>query len=332
MDLLKTLCLTPGIPGHEHRVRQVILNNAKGLFDDIRTDPLGSLICLRRPRPASKGKRNPKPLKIMLAAHMDQIGFMVKHIDDRGFIRLTNFGGFDPRTLFARHVTICTAGGDIPGVLQAGSRPTHIASEEEKKKVPELNDFFVDVGLPAVTAKKQIKIGDMVVLDAPFTRMGKTVTTRALDNRVACWLVLRTLQQLKHHDCQIHAVFTVQEEVGLRGATTAAYDVKPDIGIGIDSTLAVDVPGVPEDQRVTMLGGGATLTVADSSVISDPALVAEFERIAEKHNIKHQRSILARGGTDTAATEGPRLAPRGDAVSRHRCGHARRDGGRTGVR
>jgi len=133
--------------------------------------------------------------------------------------------------------------------------------------------------------------------------MGKNVATGALDNRLACWLILRSLQQLKHHDCQIHAVFTVQEEVGLRGATTAGYAIQPDVGIGIDSTLAIDIPGVSEDQRVTVLGGGATITVADGSVIADLALVNEFEQLAEKHKIKTQRSVLPRGGTDTAALQ-----------------------------
>jgi endoglucanase len=188
-------------------------------------------------------------------------------------------------------------------VLQASGKPIHIASDEEKKKIPELTDFYIDLGLPAEEVKKQVKIGDMVVLQGPFSIMGKTVATLAIDNRVACWLVIRALEKLKHHDCQIHAVFTVQEEIGLRGAMTSAYDVKPDVGIGIDSTLAVDTPGVPEDQRVSVFGGGAAITVMDASVVSDISLVREFEQLAIKHNIKHQRSILPRGGTDTAALQ-----------------------------
>lgn len=200
MELLKRLCLTPGIPGREQRVRELILQNTKGLFDDIRTDPMGSLICLRRPRPAGK-KAAAKPLKVMLAAHMDQIGFLVKHIDDKGFVRLSSVGGFDTANAFATCDGV-HGDGRCPGVMNASGRPTHISSDEEKKKVPELADFFVDLGLPAVTVQKQVKIGDMVVLEAPFTVMGKSVASRAFDNRVACWIAIRALQQLKHHDCR----------------------------------------------------------------------------------------------------------------------------------
>jgi endoglucanase len=307
MDLLKALCQTPGTSGREHRVRDLILQKIKPLVDEIRTDPMGNVLCKRNPRPAatkkSRDAKHQKPLKIMLAAHMDQIGFLVKHIDDKGFLRLNPVGGFDARNLFARLVTVCTDDGDITGVLNPGGKPIHIASEEEKKKIPEIQDFLVDLALPPDEIKKRVKIGDPVVLQAPFTLIGKSVVAQCLDNRLACWLVIRALEQLKNHDAEIHAVFTVQEEVGLRGAQTSAYEIKPDIGIGIDSTLAVDTPGVPEDLRVTIFGGGAAITVMDSSVISDAALVAEFESLAKKHNIKHQRSILPRGGTDTAALQ-----------------------------
>lgn len=308
MDLLKLLTQTSGVPGQEHRLRQLITEKGKGLFDEIRTDRMGSLIALRKARPVKGSKtKNKTPLKIMLAAHMDQIGFVVRFIDDNGFVRIQNVGGFDTRNLFARMVNICPdpldPSKDLIGVLNPGGKPLHIASEEDKKKIPDVHDFVIDMGRPAAEVRKLVKIGDMVTLRAEFNETGNLIVGQALDNRIACWLVLRTLEKLKHHDCDIYAVFTVQEEVGCRGAGPAAAAIEPDIAISLDTTLAVDTPGVPEDQRVTKLGDGAGLMVLDSTVISDPLLLADFEAAAKKHRIKAQRTLLPRGGNDAATIQ-----------------------------
>jgi endoglucanase len=307
MDLLHRLTQTPGVPGREHRMRELIFSEAQDLFDDMSVDPMGSIIAVRHPRPAGGGTgttgEGSRPLRVMLAAHMDQIGFLVRHVDDKGFVRVQNVGGFDTRNLFARPVKVCTQSGDLPGVMNMAGKPIHVAGEEEKKKVPEVSELAIDLGLPAEQVKERVRIGDMVVMDVPFTEVGETVVAQALDNRISCWLLIRTLQQLEHHDCEIHCVFTVQEEVGLRGAGTSAYSVRPDIGIGVDTTLCLDTPGVPEDQVVTRQGSGAALTVMDSASIGDLELVETFERLAEQHEIEHQRSILPRGGTDTAGIQ-----------------------------
>jgi len=302
MQLLETLVMTAGVPGREHRVRELILRETQGLFDETRIDPMGSIIGVKKPtRPSDK------PLRIMLAAHMDQIGFMVRFIDDKGFIRVNPVGGFDTRNLFARLCTVCPdvrdPSRDLPGVLNPGGKPIHIASEEDKKKVPEIGEFAIDLGLPADQVKAQVKIGDMVVLSAPLRRVGNTVVSQCLDNRVACWIAIRALQQLQDHTCEIHCVFTVQEEVGLRGAQTSAFAVQPDVGIAIDTTLAVDTPGVGDEQCVSRLGQGAGLTAMDSSFISDLEVLETFERLAVANNIPHQRSILPRGGTDSGALQ-----------------------------
>ena len=252
MKLLEALATTPGIPGREHRMRDLIRKHTKGLFDDVSEDAMGSLICVRQPRDKDGKKKDvKKPTKVMLASHMDQIGFMVKHIDDKGFVRVVPVGGFDTRNLFARMVTICPdprePKKDITGVMNPSGKPIHIATDEEKKKIPDVGDFSIDLGMPADKVKKKVKIGDMVVMKAPVTEVGDTVVSQCLDNRIACWLAIRAMEKVKEtgHDCEIHCVFTVQEEVGLRGALTSAYAVKPDIGIGIDTTLCVDTPGVP---------------------------------------------------------------------------------------
>ncbi|MCA9886666.1 MAG: M42 family peptidase, partial [Anaerolineae bacterium] len=147
VDLLKRLCETPGIPGREERVAALIRKEVEGMFDEFTTDPMGSLICKRNARPAGSGGGKAK--RVMIAAHMDEIGFYVKYIDDKGFIRVNPAGGFDTRNLFSRRVLVCTKShGDLHGVMNPGGRPVHIASEEDKKKVPDIKEFFIDIGRP----------------------------------------------------------------------------------------------------------------------------------------------------------------------------------------
>lgn len=307
MKLLETLTQTPAIAGREHRLRDLIQEHANGLFDEVRTDPLGSLICHRKPRPARGAAGRGRPRRVMLAAHMDQIGFMVRHIESSGFLRLQAVGGFDCRNLFARLVTVCPdvadPARDLPGVLNPSGPPVHVASPEDRKKIPEIGDLVVDTGLPAQAVRKRVRIGDMVVIRAPFTRVGNTVVGQCLDNRVACWVVLRALQKLRRHACDIHAVFTVQEEVGCRGAGPAADAIQPDVAISIDTTLCVDTPGVSEDRRVSSQGAGAGLLVMDSMSISDLTVLEQFESVARRKKIKAQRTILPRGGNDAAAIQ-----------------------------
>lgn len=316
MQLLEKLTQTPGVPGREHRIREIILKEIHGLFDDISVDPMGSIIAIRRPTPpevkqAAEGNQTAEegaaPTRVMVAAHMDQIGFLVRHVGDDGFLRVVNVGGFDTRNLFARLVTVATRDGDLPGVLNPGGKPVHIATDEERKKIPEVTDLIIDLGLPKETVKERVRIGDMVTLKAPFSLVGNTVVSQCLDNRVACWVAIRAVQRIVEkklpHACEVHCVFTVQEEVGLRGAITSAYTVRPDIGIGLDTTLCVDTPGVPDDQRCTQQGKGAALTVMDAASIGDVDLLEDFERVAQEHGIAVQRSILARGGTDTAGIQ-----------------------------
>jgi endoglucanase len=311
MELLETLTQTPSVPGREDRIRKVIEDyiSDKGIFDEIHTDAMGSLIAFRRARPAV-GKEVRQPKKVMLAAHMDQIGFLVRHIDGDGFLRVNPVGGFDTRNLFARQVKVCTAGGDLPGVMNPSGRPIHIATDEEKKKVPTITEFFIDLGLDGDTVKDKVQIGDMVVLNGPFQDTGNSVVSQCLDNRVGCWAQIRCLENLKHHSCDIYAAWTVQEEVGLRGAMPAAFGIDPDIGIACDTTLCCRTPGVPEEERVTVAGDGVALHVMDSSMISDIKLIEEIEAIAKEKNIKCQRGILPRGGQDGAVIQRSRSGVR----------------------
>ncbi|MEM1329380.1 MAG: M20/M25/M40 family metallo-hydrolase [Planctomycetota bacterium] len=314
-ELLKRLCETPGVPGREERVRALIEQEAADLFDEMEVDALGSLICRRKPRAAGKGKKTGKKASkktgdapvLMLLCHMDEIGFYVSSIDDNGFLWLNNAGGFDPRNLFSRRVLCVADKAEYKGVMNPGGRPVHISAPEERTKVPAVKEFFVDLGMSGAEVKKRVKIGDYVVMDEPFIEMGDKLVSKALDNRVACWLGIEAVRQLDKagagHRHEIVVAFTTQEEVGLRGARTASFAVRPDIGIGIDVTLSCDTPGVPSAETVTKQGEGAALHIKDSSFISDHGLIGDLEALAKRKRIKVQRSILAAGGQDGAAAQ-----------------------------
>ena len=308
-DLLKRLCETPGVPGREERVRELITKEVKGLFDSIDTDAMGSLICRRAPR-AKGGKKitsKTAPKSTMLLCHMDEIGFYISSIDDNGYLFLNPAGGFDARNLFSRRVLVCGESGDHVGVMNPGGRPIHISSPDERTKVPEVKEFFVDTGMSARDVNKHFQIGDYVVMHEPYVEMGDKLVSKAMDNRVACWLGIESVRELDRlgigHANEIVVAFTTQEEVGLRGAKTASFAVKPDIGIGIDVTLACDTPGVPKAEAVTTHGKGFGLHIKDGSFISDHGLVTEVEKLAKKHRITYQRTILAAGGQDGAAAQ-----------------------------
>ncbi len=305
IDLLRRLCETPGIPGREERVRELIRATVKDLFDEIRTDPMGSLICTRKPSPSAK-RGTPR---VMVAAHMDEIGFYVRHIDDKGFLWVNPAGGFDPRNLFSRRVLVRGGGGDYQGVMNPGGKPVHIATPEDRKKVPEVSEFFIDLGMDAKHVKKSVKIGDFVVMHEPFLELPAKVVSKALDNRVACFVAIEAVRQLarapaaRRHACELVVVFTVQEEVGLRGAITAANAVGADIGLGLDTTLSCDTPGIAETEQVTRHGEGVGIMVQDSSMIADHELVQDLCKVAEKNKISYQRCILPRGGQDGGAIQ-----------------------------
>ncbi|MGE5607777.1 MAG: M42 family metallopeptidase [Bacillota bacterium] len=300
ISFLKSLSEVAGVPGREERVRQLLQRELKGLVDTIDVDPMGSLVAVKKAR-----KQAPR---VLLACHIDEIGFYVRHIDDKGFIRIQNAGGFDTRNLLARRVMVQTSSGeDLIGLLNPAGRPIHIAKEEDKKKVPEIAEFYIDLCLPPDEVKQKVRIGDPVTLVQEFSEIGQCVSGKCLDNRVAAFVAIEALRKVKKPKYDIVLAATVQEEVGCRGAGPAAFTAEPDLAIAIDTTLCVDIPGVPEDERVTKQGDGVALTIMDSNTISDRALINEFEAVAKKHEIPFQLSILPRGGTDA----GPMQRARG---------------------
>lgn len=289
MDLLKKLTQTPGTPGLENPIRDLIRKEMEPLVDEVREDNMGNLVGVKR------GDGGPK---VMLAAHMDQIGFMVSHIDDNGFLRLSPTGGFDPRTMMAQRVLVYGK-KTLLGVM--GSKPVHVLSEEEKKKPMKTSDYFVDLGLPGDEVKELVQVGDMVTWLGDFSEMGNMYVSRAMDDRVGVYLMLEALRKLKAHKATIYAVATTQEEVGLRGATAAAAKIQPDIGLALDVTIANDVPGAQEHEHVTKMGKGIGLSLMNGATVSSRKLIDHLKQIAEDEEITWQAEILPKGGTDAGA-------------------------------
>lgn len=295
-DLLKLLCETPAVPGREERMRAVVRGALAGVVDAIEVDVMGNLVA-RRSRPG-------KP-RVMIAAHMDEIGFMVKFIDDKGFLRLQPLGGFDPRQLFAQRVAVHPRGGGEPlvGVLSYTTKPTHLLTPEEAKESPMIDKFFVDLGMPAEAVKAVVGIGDMVTMDREAVVRDAVVISKAIDNRVGLFVMIEAVRRVTGDAFDLFAVATVQEEVGLRGATTAAYAIDPAIGIALDTTLANDFPGIADMDSVTMLGKGVAIKLMDASLICHHGLVEHLREVAAAQAIPHQLEILPRGGTDGGAMQ-----------------------------
>ncbi len=307
MKLLKALTETPGVPGREERVRELIIRQTRSMFDSQKVDAMGNLIC--RKAPGRRG-REQRSRKIMIACHIDEIGFYVKFIDEDGRVRVQQAGGFDTRNLFARRVLI-QGRKDLIGVLNPAGRPVHIAKEEEKKKVYEVNEFFVDLFLPKKQVERWVQVGDPVTLIQPLEQIGEVYTGKSMDNRVASWVAINAIRKVGNRSPhEIYYVATVQEEVGLRGAEPSAFGIDPDDGVCIDTTLACDTPGIEKDQVTTRLGEGVALKVMDAGVISHRGLLDEFVALAKKKRIKYQLEVLARGRTDAAPMQRVRAGRR----------------------
>tara|TARA_B100000513_G_scaffold193355_1_gene120640 strand:+ start:2521 stop:3570 length:1050 start_codon:yes stop_codon:yes gene_type:complete len=298
VDLLKTICETPGAPGFEDRVRSLVLKEIKAFTDDIEIDNMGNIIALK------KGKSNQN--SVMIGAHMDEIGFIVTHVDSNGFLKFHTLGGFDPKTLTSQRV-IVHGKKDVIGVM--GSKPIHVMTPEEKNKVPKITDYYIDLGLPKEEVDKLIEVGNPITRERELIEMGDCINCKSLDNRIAVFILIETLKKLKTPAYDTYAVFTVQEEVGIRGAQVATQKIKPNFGFGLDTTIAYDVPGAAEHEKITSLGDGVAIKIMDASTICDHRMVTYMKKTAEKHKIKWQNEILTAGGTDTANIQ--RMTPGG---------------------
>jgi putative aminopeptidase FrvX len=297
LTMLKDLTDAKGISGNEKEAREVMEKYISPYADEVYTDNLGSLIAKKT------GDENGP--KIMVAGHLDEIGFMVTRIDDKGFVYFQTIGGWWNQVMLAQRVTIMTKNGDVTGVI--GSKPPHILSPEARKKPYEIKDMFIDIGASSKEEALEfgVKPGDSVVPYFDFTVMKneKLLLAKAWDNRIGCAIAIDVLKQLKDekHPNVVYGVGTVQEEVGLRGAKTSTNMVVPDIGFGVDVGLAGDTPGISDKEAVGDLGEGPQIILYDASMISHKGLRDFVVDTADKNNIPYQYSSMAGGGTDSGS-------------------------------
>lgn len=293
ITLLSKICEIPGAPGFEQRIRAFVIDQVKDLVDEVSTDAMGNVIAL---------KKGTSDKKVMLAAHMDEISFVVTDIDSNGFIRFCTLGGFDPKTLTAQRV-IVHGTEDIIGVM--GTKPIHVLTPEERSKAPKTTEYFIDTGLPAEKVKEIVSVGDPITRERHLIEMGDCINAKSIDNRVSVYILIETLRALKDTEVpfDIYATFTVQEEIGLRGVIAAASGINPDFAINLDVTLAYDLPGAANHEMISRLGEGTAIKVLDGMTVCDYRMVRFMKEVAKKHSIKHQLEVLPAGGTDTAGMQ-----------------------------
>jgi len=297
LTMLKELTDAKGVPGNEKEAREVMEKYITPYADEVTTDRLGSLI-------AKKVGKADGP-KIMVAGHLDEVGFMVTQIDDKGFIRFQTLGGWWGQVMLAQRVTIVTKKGDITGVI--GSKPPHILPPEVRKKPVEIKDMFIDIGASSREQAMEwgVRPGDSIVPYFEFTVMNnkKMLLAKAWDNRIGCAIAIDVLKQLKDasHPNVVYGVGTVQEEVGLRGAKTCANLIEPDIAFAVDVGIAGDTPGVSEKEAMGKLGAGPQIVLYDATLVSHRGLRELVVDVAEELNIPYQFDAIPGGGTDAGA-------------------------------
>jgi endoglucanase len=293
VETLEKLSNATGVTGREEEVAKLMKKFMEPYVDEIKEDKIGNIIGIK------KGKKN--ALKIMLAAHMDEIGLIVKVITKEGFLQFSKIGGIDDRILLAQKIIVHTEKGPLHGII--GSKPPHIQKEEDRKRVISYDELFIDIGAESQEEARKMgaRIGDTVTFDVKFARIGKDIVVgKAFDNRAGCTVMIETLKRLEKTDCTLYAVGTVQEEVGLRGAATSAFGLNPDVGFALDVTIAGDTPGVKENEAPVVMRKGPSLTVADSGLIVPPKILRLLVEVAEENRIPYQLEAGLAGSTDAA--------------------------------
>ena len=288
-ELLCELTEARGVPGYEDEVREVVRREFVDRVDRVRSDAMGNVVG------TIEGDSD---YSVAVAAHMDEVGFMVRHVSDDGFVQVDPLGGFDARVLRAQRVTV-HGDEDLTGVI--GSVPPHTLTDEQREADDEVKDVFIDLGRDAETVADLVSVGDLVTLDQTTTRMGDRITGKALDDRVCLFAMLEAADRIEDPNVTVHLAATVQEEVGIRGATALGVDIDPDLAIAMDVTVANDVPQIGASaDAVTELGEGTAIKLKDSSVITSPKVHRRLTDAAEAAGIDHQHEVLPAGGTDTA--------------------------------
>ena len=296
LELLKELTEVNGIPGYEDQVRSIVRKHLAPL-GDLSQDKIGSVIC--------KVKGTSEQPRVMLAGHMDEIGLMVKHITKEGFLKFLPLGGWFDQVLLGQRVVIKTKDGEVVGVI--GAKPPHLMPADERTKIVKKNDMYIDIGASSQEEVEAagVRPGDPVIPRADFVELanGKTYLSKAFDDRVGVGVVINSLQSLESgkHPNTVYGVATVQEEVGVRGATTSVRAVDPDVAIVLESDIAGDVPGIKDEESSVKLGQGPTTLIYDARMIPNLKLRDFLLETAESLEIPVQISYVEGGATDGAA-------------------------------
>lgn len=287
LNLLKQLCALSGVSSWEDEVRDFIRTQAQPYADSIRTDAIGNLIVFK------KGKKSTGN-KLLLSAHMDEVGLMVKKIEEDGTLRFSSVGGIDRRVLLGKRVFV--GENRIPAVV--GSKPIHLTTKEDRKSVPKLDQLYLDIGAETrEEAEQLVSLGDVATFDPEWMEFGNgMLKAKAIDDRVGCAVLLTLLKEELPMDCTF--VFSAQEEVGTRGAFGYAFSVKPEIALVVEGTTASDIPGTPEHMTVCAPGLGPVIPFMDGGTIYDRGLFELLRDLAEKHQIPWQTKHRVAGGTD----------------------------------
>lgn len=288
---LQKLTQLDGVSGREDAVRDEISRQLQDMGLSVRSDALGNLLSYK---PGSG------PHKVILCAHMDEVGLMVKYISPDGFLSFVTVGGIDPRTLLAQRVKVHTAHGVLCGVI--GTKPAHITQEAERGKAVPLGDLFIDLGLSGAEAAARVAPGDFATLERPWTQLGPgRFCSKAFDDRVGCFCVLEALKRVQNPLLGVHIVFSAQEEVGLRGAATAAFGLEADFALAVDATGAADIPLCRPQDYLVRLGGGVAVSALDAATITPQWLFEDLLNLCRQKNIPSQVRIAPRGGNDAGA-------------------------------
>jgi putative aminopeptidase FrvX len=280
--LIQKLTETYGPSGHEEPIREVIRAEVELLADEIHVDVLGNLIAVKKGQGGGK--------KIMLSAHMDEIGVIISYVDEKGFLRIQPIGGLDLATLAGGRIQF--ADGAM-GVLAPEKR-------DEYRKEPDLSKLFVDVGATS-RSEAEGRLGQAAVFLRPFANLGRRIVAKAFDDRIGCAVLIEVLRRLEETPHEVYFVFSVQEEVGLRGARTSAYGLEPEVGIAVDITASADTPEAPK--MAMKLGAGPCIKVMDSGMLAHPGVKQLLIETAEANGIPYQLEVLQRGSTDAAAIQ-----------------------------
>lgn len=289
LETLKALCSLNGTSGREETVRQYILERIKNCCD-CTVDPLGNILAFK------KGKKRPKN-KVMLTAHMDEVGFIITYITDDGYLKFDCVGGIDEKVVVGRSVTVGEK--QIPGVI--GIKAVHLCESEERAKAPKVRELCIDIGADSKKeACEYVEVGDAAYFVSEFKKIGENkVKAKAIDDRFGCSVLLHMMESELEYD--MHFAFLVQEEVGLRGAGAAAYTIKPDYALVVEATTAADIAGVSGADRVCCQGEGAVVSFMDRSTVYDRGLYQKAFRLAEENGIKIQTKTAVAGGNDAGA-------------------------------